>query len=97
MNMTMKSERSTLPLNPENTGGLAHMKQVRRVLDEGGHVRFDWLTCLAILVSADRKLSTTIDGRTYQAFLKTLPPQLERTETGSTETKDLVIEWRKAG
>src|SRR6267142_3816647 len=84
-------------MNPENTGGLAHMKQVRRVLDEGGHVRFEWLTCLAILVSVDRKLSTTIDGRTYQAFLKTLPPQLERTDTGSTETKDLVIEWRKGG
>jgi len=87
MNMTMKSERSTLPLNPENTGGLAHMKQVRRVLDEGGHVRFEWLTCLAILVSADRKLSTTIDGRTYQAFLKTLPPQLERTETGTARRR----------
>jgi len=42
-------------------------------------------------------LFTTMDGRTYQGFLKTLAPTLHRSETGSTETKDLVIEWRKGG
>lgn len=83
-------------MNPENTSGLAQMKQVRRVLNEGGHVRLNWRNGSTVLVSADRKSSTAIDGRTYQGFLKTLAPKLERTETGSMETKDLVIEWRKS-
>src|SRR5712691_2860518 len=30
---------------PKNTGRLAHLKDVRRVLAGGGGVRFDWLTC----------------------------------------------------
>ena len=71
------------------------MKQVMRVLNEGGYVRFEWRTSSTILISADQQLFTTIDGRTYQGFLRTLALQLERTETGSVETKDLVIEWRK--
>ncbi len=72
----------------------ATMKQVRGVLNEGGKVVFDWKQGWTRLVSADGNF-TTIDGRTYQGFLKTLAPKLERTETGSTDTKDLVIEWRK--
>ena len=63
--------------------------------NEGGHVRFEWRSCSTILVSADHKSFTTIDRRTYQGFLKTLAPQLERTERGSPATKDLAIEWRK--
>jgi len=83
-------------MNPENTGGLARMRQVHRVLSEGGYVQFDWKTCRTIVISADGELFTTMDGRTYQGFLKTLAPKLNRSETGSTDTKDLVIEWRKA-
>src|SRR6266851_1832623 len=79
----------------ENTGSLAQMKQVRRVLNEGGHVKFVWKTGAITAISADGALFSTMDGRTYQGFLKTLAPKLERTETGSTETKDLVIESRK--
>ena len=73
---------------------LATMKQVRRVLDEYGKVVFDWKQGWTRLVSADGNF-TTMDGRTYQGFLKTVAPQLERTETGSAEGKDLVIELRK--
>jgi hypothetical protein len=73
---------------------LAMMKQVRRVLDEGGKIIFDWKSCQTGLISADGN-SFMMDGRTYQGFLKRLAPKLQRTETGSTETKDLVIEWSK--
>jgi len=84
-------------MNPENTVGLAQMKQVLRVLNEGGYVKFDWNTSRIIVVSAHGDLLTAMDGRTYHGFLKTLAPRLHRTDTGSTGTKDLVIEWRKGG
>ena len=84
-------------MNPENTGGLARMRQVQRVLNEGGYVKFDWKICRTIVISADGELFTTMDGRTYQGFLKTLAPKLHCSETGGTDTKDLVIEWRKGG
>ena len=80
----------------KNTGGLAKLADVRRILTEGGIVRFQWATCWTVLISADGGSFTTLDGRTYQGFLKTVAPKMERTETGSTETKDLVIEWRKS-
>jgi hypothetical protein len=75
---------------------LAQMEQVRRVLDEGGKVVFDWKNCWTRLISADGKSFTTMDGRTYKGFLKTIAPKLHETKTGSTEAKDLVIEWRKS-
>jgi len=84
-------------MNPENTGGLAQMKQVQRVLNEGGYVKFDWNAGRITVVSAYGDLFTTMDGRIYHRFLKTLAPKLQRTETGSTGTIDLVIEWRKGG
>jgi hypothetical protein len=74
---------------------LARMKQVRRILDEGGLVRFNWRVGWTRVFSANGLYVTTLYGRTYSAFLRTLAPKLERTETGSVETKDLVIEWRK--
>jgi hypothetical protein len=46
-----------------------------------------------VLISADGKRLTTLDGRTKQGFLKTVAPTLKATRTGSVETKDLVIEW----
>jgi hypothetical protein len=79
----------------QNTGGLARMKQVRRILDEGGLVRFNWRVGWTRVFSANGLYVTTLDGRTYSAFLRTLAPKLERSETGSVETKDLVVEWRK--
>jgi hypothetical protein len=79
----------------KNTGGLAKLADVGRVLAEGGIVRFQWVTCWTVLISADSGSYTPLDGRTYQGFLKVVAPKLERTETGSTETKNLVIEWRQ--
>ena len=66
---------------------------IRRVLSEGGVVRFIWHKCRAELVTPNGA-ELRIDGRTYQGFLKRLALQLDRTETGSAETRDLVIEWR---
>jgi len=69
-------------------------KDIHRVLTEGGFVRFIWRTGRKELITPSGR-SLRIDGRTYQGFLKTLAPRLERTETGSMEEKDLVVEWRK--
>ncbi len=80
---------------PKNTGGLAHLKEVRRVLAEGGIVRFHWSTCSPILIHPNGESFTPIDGRSYHAFQETADQKYTRTETGSTETKDLVIEWKR--
>jgi hypothetical protein len=71
-------------------------KDVHRVLTEGGFVRFIWHTGRKELITASGR-SLRIDGRTYQEFLKTLAPKLKRSETGSMEERDLVIEWRQTG
>jgi len=80
---------------PESTNRLAHLKDVRRVLQEGGIVRFHWANCRTILIKADGKSFTPIDGRSYKGFLKTADKRYTRTQAGSTDTKDLVIEWRR--
>jgi hypothetical protein len=77
-----------------NTSGLAQLAEVRRVLANGGLVRFIWASGHTVLISANGKRLTTLDGRTYQGFLKTFAPSLLETPTGSIETHDLVIEWK---
>jgi len=77
----------------KNTGGRAQMRQVYRVLNEGGVVRFIHRDGWAILVSADGEVSATLDGRTYAGFLTTLAPKLKRTESGSIDGGDFVVEW----
>ena len=79
----------------KSTGGLARLSDIKRELDHGGFVRFVWFDVWPMLMHADGQWFTTIDGRTYQAFQKTADRRYTKTETGSTETKDLVIEWRK--
>ena len=86
---------STAEIKPESTGGLAYLAEIHHVLAEGGLVRFHWGHGQHILVNANGKSFTPIDGRSYQGFLKTANKRYTRTETGSTDTKDLVIEWRK--
>jgi hypothetical protein len=71
------------------------MNQARRILEEGGYVRFNFRVGWTRVFTANGLYFTALDGRTYSAFLRTLAPKLERTETGSVETKDLIIEWRK--
>jgi hypothetical protein len=77
-----------------NMSGLAQLAEVRRVLANGGLVRFIWASGHTVLISANGKRLTTLDGRTYQGFLKTVAPSLLETPTGSIETQDLIIEWK---
>jgi hypothetical protein len=72
----------------------ARLKDVREALANGGYVRYVWGVCGPVIVSANGE-SMPMDGRTYQGFLTSLAPTLVRTETGSTDTRDLIIEWRK--
>ncbi|MFI5073329.1 MAG: hypothetical protein ACHP8A_20895, partial [Terriglobales bacterium] len=67
---------------------------VKRVLTNGGLVRFTWASGDTVLISANGKRLTTLDGRTYEGFLKTVAPSLQETTTGSIETQDLIIEWK---
>jgi hypothetical protein len=73
---------------------LAQLAEVRRVLANGGLVRFIWASGHTVLISANGKRLTSLDGRTYQGFLKTVAPTLQETSTGSIETKDLIIGWK---
>jgi hypothetical protein len=77
-----------------NTTAVARLAEVRRVLASGGLVRFVWASGHTVLISANGKRLTTLDGRTYEGFLKTVAPTLLETTTGSIETQDLVIEWK---
>lgn len=78
-------------------GHLARLKDIWRVLDGGGELKFVHATCYASLLEKDSKWFSAVDGRSYHAFLwHRRIRQFVRTETGSVETKDLVITWRKA-
>jgi hypothetical protein len=88
----MPDQNST---DAKSTGGLARLHDIKRELEHGGFVRFVWSNGCPMLMHADGQRFTTIDGRSYQAFCKTADKRYSRTETGSTGTKDLVIEWRK--
>jgi hypothetical protein len=61
---------------------LAQLAEVRRVLTNGGLVRFVWASGHTLLVSSDGKRLTTLDGRAYQGFLNTVAPSLQETSTG---------------
>jgi hypothetical protein len=74
--------------------GAAQLAEVKRVLANGGLVRFIWASGHTILISGNGKRLTTLDGRTYEGFLKTVAPTLQETSTGSIETQDLIIEWK---
>ena len=69
------------------------LNDIRRSLNDGGVVRFVWTTGVITLIENGN--STVVDGRSYQGFLQTVAPKLQKTRTGSQEGKDLVIEWRK--
>lgn len=75
-------------------GGLARLSAVRRHLSNGGVVRFTHNTCQPILIFAEGKSFQPIDGRSYQAFQSTADSKYTRTQTGSVETHNLIIEWR---
>lgn len=70
------------------------LADVFKALNEGGCVRFKHLTCDAYVVSADGQ-ARLLDGRSYQGFLQSMAKSLKRTETGSYDTRNLIIEWRR--
>ena len=75
---------------------LAYLKDVYTILDAGGLVRMTWVNGKVELTAPSGKMSVIIDGRTYQGFLNDKrQATLTRTETGSAEEKNLIIEWRK--
>jgi hypothetical protein len=74
--------------------GVAQLAEVKRVLANGGLVRFIWASGHTVLISANGKRLRTLEGRTYQGFLKTVAPSLQETATGSIGTQDLIIEWK---
>ena len=67
----------------------------RRVLNDGGVVRFIHKDGWAILITADGESFQALDGRAYAGFLRTRATKLTRTESGSIESGDLIIEWRR--
>jgi hypothetical protein len=81
-------------MSKTKTTGAAQLAEVRRVLTNGGLVRFIWASGHTVLISAYGKRLTTLDGRTYQGFLKTVAPSLLETPTGSIESQNLIIEWK---
>jgi hypothetical protein len=81
-------------MSKSKSSGLAQLVEVKRVLANGGLVRFTWASGHTVLISANGKRLTTLDGRTCQGFLKTVAPSLLETPTGSIETQDLIIEWK---
>ena len=71
----------------------ATLAEANQILADGGFIRFVWAEHLpAYLVKADGELRI-LDGRTYDSLRN--HKDLIRTETGSTEDKNLVIEWRQ--
>jgi hypothetical protein len=77
-----------------NTTGVARLAEVKRVLTNGGLVRFIWASGHTVLISAHGKRLTTLDGRTYQGYLETVAPTMQEATTGSIESEDLVIGWK---
>jgi hypothetical protein len=73
----------------------AKLKDVERVLAEGGFIRFTHRNCNTELIDASGQ-SQHLDGRTYDAFLEKHIAGLMRSETGKLTADNLVFEWRKS-
>jgi len=71
----------------------AKLTDIKAEVKKGGLVRMFWGHAPTVLVCADGRV-LPIDGRSYQGFLRAFANTLQRSETGSTEAEDLVIEWR---
>jgi hypothetical protein len=70
----------------------AKLAEAKQILMDGGIMRFVWGSNQpAHLAKASGELRI-LDGRTYESLRKR--EDLIRTETGSTETRDLIIEWK---
>ena len=72
---------------------LSRLNEVLAVLADNGEVIFDWASCRATLVDRTGN-KTIVDKRSYHAFLRNYAAKFNRTETGGTDSKNLVIRWR---
>jgi hypothetical protein len=71
----------------------ATLAEANQILADGGIMRFVWgdkQPAHLVKASGDIRI---LDGRTYDSLRNR--EDLIRTETGSTENKNLVIEWRQ--
>ena len=70
----------------------ASIRDILTGLEAGGHVEFIWCICTPYLVLPDgtRRI---VDGRSYRGFLRKHAGRMAKEETGSTETRNLVIRW----
>lgn len=73
----------------------ARLAEIKATVENGGYVEFRHLDSSVFLVDADGKRKL-VDGRSYDGFQRTYAKSLKRTEVGSIEDHNLVIEWRKA-
>jgi hypothetical protein len=69
----------------------AFLAEADEILANGGVLRFTWGTGQRVLITASGNIRP-VDGLAYQPL--TNRADLTRTETGSTDAKDLVIEWK---
>lgn len=72
----------------------AILSDILQALNEGGCVQFHHTDCHASVVYGNGRRKS-IDGRSYQGFLQTMASHMQRTEIGSVETRNLIIEWRR--
>jgi hypothetical protein len=70
----------------------AFLMEVLQTLARGGLVRFTWADGTVELIDSNLQ-SRPVDSRTYQALIRR--PDLNRTQRGSVENKNLIIEWRQ--
>jgi len=74
---------------------MATKADIEAALNAGGFVRFVWAAKGSSILVHPTGYEQAIDGRAYHGFLRTIANDCQRTETGSTESKTLVVEWRK--
>jgi hypothetical protein len=75
----------------------AHLSDIAFCLASGGLLRFRWKDCSVWLIFRDSATNNVreVDARSYQAFLHLFDDRYQKNEFGSTDTEDLIIEWRQ--
>lgn len=74
---------------------MVKLNDIIRELNGGGKLRYIWVIGEHDLVLADGTVKP-VDGRSYHAFVcDGHAANYQRSETGSIDFKDLIIEWSK--
>jgi len=72
------------------------LAELNQLLASGGVLRLTWGKWESQIEAINANgQSFLVDGRTYHAITRK-HPELVQTETGSTDTNDLIMEWRYA-